>query len=110
MEGRNTDAVELNIVWMWTGAPGCVSPAQRGWWMLAGAGLMSRKPAVTNSPPVEYAEFCFIRCGRSGVQLTDFPPSRPQMQIQHRQLFSECGELKRGYKQPWKGCAKNLQG
>lgn len=72
MEGRNTDAVELNIVWMWTGAPGFVSPAQRGWWMLAGAGLMSRKPAVMNSPPVEYAEFCFIRCGRSGVQLTDF--------------------------------------
>lgn len=55
---------------------------------------MMRKPGVMNSPPVEYSELCFIRCGRSGVQLTDFPPSRPQMQIQHRQLFSECVELK----------------
>ena len=58
-----------------------------------------------NSPPVESAELCFIRCGRAGVQLTDAPPSPPPMQMQHRQLFRERVELKRGSKQPNPGKA-----
>lgn len=69
MEGRHTDAEELNIVRTWTGAPGCVNPAQRRWWMLVGASLMRRKPAVMYPPPVEYAEFCFVRCGTSQTSL-----------------------------------------
>lgn len=43
------------------------------WWM--GGGLKIREPAVTSSPPLEYVESCFIRRGRCGVQLSDFPPS-----------------------------------
>lgn len=55
---------------------------------------MIRTPAVINSSAAN-VQLCFIRSGRSGVQLADFPPSRPQMQIQHRQLFRGRADEKR---------------